>query len=41
VLSDGALARRLSANGRKRVERHFTWDAAARKTFDIYKRLCR
>jgi starch synthase len=41
VLSDGTLARKLSVNGRRRVERHFTWEAAAKKTFDLYERLVR
>jgi starch synthase len=41
VLSDGTLARKLSANGRRRVEQHFTWEAAAKKTFDLYERLLR
>jgi starch synthase len=39
VLADGALAGRLAANGRRRVERGFTWEAAARRTFEIYKSL--
>jgi len=39
VLADGALASRLAANGRRRVERGFTWEAAARRTFEIYKSL--
>ena len=41
VLADGALAAKLAANGRRRVERHFTWSGAARQTFEIYKRLCK
>jgi starch synthase len=41
VLSDRTLARNLARNARRRVEGHFTWKAAAKKTFDLYKRLLR
>jgi starch synthase len=41
LLSDRALAGRLARNARRRVEGCFTWSAAARRTFDIYKRLLR
>jgi starch synthase len=41
VLSDRTLARKLASNARRRVEERFTWQAAARKTFELYKRLLR
>ncbi len=41
VLSDKSLAGKLAGNARRRVERHFTWQAAAEKTHDLYKRLVR
>lgn len=39
VLSDRGLAEMLSGNARERVEERFTWEAAARRTFEIYKSL--
>jgi len=41
VLTDNTLAQKLASNARSRVERHFTWEAAAKKTFELYKRLVR
>jgi starch synthase len=38
-LGDSALRKRLAVNARKRVEERFTWEAAARRTFEIYKSL--
>ena len=39
LLGDAALGKRLAADARKRVEERFTWEAAARRTFEIYKSL--
>ena len=39
ILGDGALARELAANARARVERLFSWETAARRTIEIYKRI--
>jgi glycogen synthase len=39
ILGDHALGKRLAADARTRVEEHFTWEAAARRTFEIYKSL--
>jgi glycogen synthase len=39
ILGDPGLGRRLAVNARRRVERHFSWESAARRTFEIYKRL--
>jgi len=41
LLADRSLAQKLASNARRRVEERFTWKAAAKKTFDIYKRLVR
>ncbi len=41
LLADRPLAQRLARNARRRVEERFTWQAAAKKTFDLYKRLVR
>jgi sugar transferase (PEP-CTERM/EpsH1 system associated) len=38
VLSDHALARGLSAAGRRYVETHHSWQAGARRLVDIYER---
>jgi starch synthase len=40
-LSDKGLAGKLASNARRRVEQHFTWQAAAKKTFELYKSLLR
>jgi glycogen synthase len=39
LLGDDTIAKRLAVEARKRVEEHFTWEAAARRTFEIYKSL--
>ena len=36
---DPALRARFGANGRRRVEAHFSWDAIARTTLDLYRSL--
>jgi glycosyltransferase involved in cell wall biosynthesis len=36
---DPALRARFGANGRRRVETHFSWDAIARTTLDLYRAL--
>ncbi|GAA0594022.1 glycogen synthase [Craurococcus roseus] len=36
---DPALRARFGANGRHRVEAHFSWDAIARSTLDLYRSL--
>ncbi|MEM2870080.1 MAG: glycogen synthase [Thermoplasmata archaeon] len=40
LLGDEELRERFARRARERVERRFTWDIAARKTLDIYRRLC-
>ncbi|MGQ9582661.1 MAG: glycogen synthase [Thermoplasmatota archaeon] len=40
LLSDGALRERLVRRARERVEERFTWEAAARETLAIYRRVC-
>ncbi len=39
VALDPALRERFGRNGRQRVEEHFSWDAIARQTIDLYERL--
>ncbi len=39
VASDPALAERFGQAGRRRVEEHFSWDAIAQKTLELYKTL--
>ncbi|HET9017831.1 MAG TPA: glycogen synthase [Thermomicrobiaceae bacterium] len=39
VVADPALARRFGANGRRRVEEHFSWDAIAARTLELYRSL--
>jgi glycosyltransferase involved in cell wall biosynthesis len=39
ALSDQARLRRWGANGRRRVLSSFTWEHAARKTLDVYRRV--
>jgi len=41
LLSDELLRRRLGEAARRRVETHFTWDAAARNTVAVYEELVR
>jgi len=36
---DPAMRARFGANGRRRVEAHFSWDAIARATLDLYRSL--
>jgi glycosyltransferase involved in cell wall biosynthesis len=38
ALDDGALRRRLGANGRRRAEGSFSWRRAAELTVDQYRR---
>jgi glycosyltransferase involved in cell wall biosynthesis len=37
LLGDGSLRRKMGAAGRKRVERNFTWEQAAKKTVEAYE----
>ncbi len=37
LLSDGPLRQAMGEEGRERVERHFTWEEAARKTLAVYR----
>jgi glycosyltransferase involved in cell wall biosynthesis len=37
LLSDPARSRRLGEAGRERVARHYSWEARARKLFDVYR----
>ncbi len=39
VLTEPALAKKLSTAGYQRVQNHLTWQAAAQKTVDAYKRV--
>ena len=39
VAQDPALAERFGQAGRRRVEEHFSWDAIAQKTLELYKSL--
>jgi starch synthase len=39
LLGDTALQNRLAVNARKRVMERFSWESAARRTFEIYKSL--
>jgi glycosyltransferase involved in cell wall biosynthesis len=39
VFSDSSCRRRFGSNARKKVEREFTWEAIAKKTFEFYKNL--
>ncbi|NTU83368.1 MAG: glycogen synthase [Chloroflexales bacterium] len=39
VARDPALRARFGANGRRRVEEHFSWDAIAQKTAELYRAL--
>jgi glycogen synthase len=39
VARDPALAERFGLAGRRRVEEHFSWDAIAQKTLELYKTL--
>ena len=41
VLSDSALARRLSAAGRRYVEAHHSWEAGARRLVEVYRQALR
>ncbi|HEX2054623.1 MAG TPA: glycosyltransferase, partial [Actinomycetota bacterium] len=38
VLADPELARRMGNAGRRRAVQHFSWDAAAAKTVEVYKK---
>jgi starch synthase len=40
LCADEALARRMGAAGRKRVEDHFAWSTIARQTTRLYEHLC-
>jgi len=37
LLSDERLCQAMGENGRERVEQHFTWEEAARKTLEVYR----
>ncbi len=37
LLGDGPLRQVMGGEGRRRVERHFTWKEAARKTLEVYQ----
>ncbi len=37
LLKDMNLRKFMGNQGRKRVERHFTWDLSAKKTFEVYQ----
>lgn len=39
IIENPHLAKEMGVNGRKRVEQHFSWDAIAKKTIDLYKTL--
>jgi starch synthase len=39
VALDRSLAQQFGMAGRKRAEQHFSWDAIAEKTLDLYRRL--
>ncbi|MFW6330001.1 MAG: glycosyltransferase, partial [Alkalispirochaetaceae bacterium] len=39
IASDPQLARRMGVAGRKRAEDHFSWDAIAAKTVELYDQL--
>ena len=37
VLSDPERAKKMGKNGRKRVEKYFTWDRVVDRTLEIYE----
>jgi alpha-maltose-1-phosphate synthase len=39
VALDSALRQKFGANGRKRVEDHFSWTAIAQRTLELYRSL--
>ena len=39
MFSDSSERRRFGSNARKRVEKEFTWETIARKTFEFYSNL--
>jgi glycosyltransferase involved in cell wall biosynthesis len=39
LLTDESLRRRMGEAGRSRVERHFTWAQAAKRTSEVYEEL--
>lgn len=39
ILADSSCRRRFASNARKRVEKEFTWEAIAKKTFEFYTSL--
>jgi alpha-maltose-1-phosphate synthase len=39
LLGDTRLRERMAVAGRQRVEQHFSWEAIARRTVDLYERL--
>ncbi|MBM4249769.1 MAG: glycogen synthase [Euryarchaeota archaeon] len=41
LLADRALSAKLASSARRRVEERFTWEAAAKRTFELYRRLLR
>ncbi len=40
LCDDPALAKKMGAAGRQRVEEHFAWSSIARQTAHLYERLC-
>ena len=41
VVRNSELRARFGANGRRRVEEQFSWDAIAQKTVELYRSLVR
>lgn len=39
LLEDEKLARHLGEAGRRMVEREFTWDAVAKRIFELYEKV--
>jgi len=39
MFSDSSERRRFGSNARKRVEKEFTWETIAKKTFEFYTNL--
>ena len=37
LLGDESMRRKMGEAGRKRVERNFTWEQAAKKTLEVYE----
>ncbi|GAG97565.1 unnamed protein product, partial [marine sediment metagenome] len=41
LLDNESLRKRMGKNGKKLIEKHYTWDKVVKKTVKIYKRLLR